>query len=294
MEIVRCASAAAFLDATLAYRGAEPLRTNVLGSVATSAAAGEGRRGEQFWYVVHDDTGCVVGAAMRTAPFALSLGPMGTEAAAALAWAVAPIDDGVPSVAGYEAAVDSFLSAYAATGSEGSARGRGPVHRQILYTAGHVEVPDVAGTLRVAGLDELGLAERYYVAFSEEVDGVRYQPSDEDRAALLGTLRAGRLRWWWHAGAAVAMAAHSVPVRSPSGVVTRIGPVFTPTEHRRHGYAAALTGQLTGLLLAGGSAVMLFADAANATSNGVYRRLGYDALDELVRVPLVAARSTGR
>src|SRR6202035_4781484 len=112
-------------------------------------------------------------------------------------------------------------------------------------------------SIRVADVGELELAERCYVAFTEEVDGVRYQPSSEDRATLVDTLRAGRVRWWWHEGAAVAMAAHSVPVASPSGVVTRVGPVFTPSEHRRHGYAAVLTGRLTESLLGGGSAVML-------------------------------------
>src|SRR6202035_4619384 len=146
MQVVRCASASAFLSATLAYRDAEPLRTNVLGSVATSVAAGDGRYREQFWYLVHDDTGGVVGAAIRTPPHALSLGPMGRAGAEALARAIAPIDDAFPSVAGYEAAVLAFLSAYASMGSRGSARTRGATHRQVLYTAAHVEVPEVAGS----------------------------------------------------------------------------------------------------------------------------------------------------
>ena len=40
MEVVRCVSPKEFLSATTAYRAAEPIRTNLLGSVATAVAAG--------------------------------------------------------------------------------------------------------------------------------------------------------------------------------------------------------------------------------------------------------------
>ncbi len=58
--------------------------------------------------------------------------------------------------------------------------------------------------------------------------------------------------------------------------VPRIGPVYTPPGHRRHGYAAAAVAALcTRLLDAGATAVVLFADAANPTSIGVDTRLGF-------------------
>ena len=34
---------------------------------------------------------------------------------------------------------------------------------------------------------------------------------------------------------------------------------------------------------------MLYADAANPTSNGVYRRIGFQAIDEVVRVDLLVS-----
>lgn len=56
----------------------------------------------------------------------------------------------------------------------------------------------------------------------------------------------------------------------------RVGPVWTPPEHRRHGYAAAAVGAVRArLLAAGATAVVLFADTADATSTGVYTRLGF-------------------
>ena len=288
MDAIRCADANQFLDATLAYRGAEPLRTNVLGSVATTAAHHPVRRAEPFWWVVRDTDGSVLGAAMRTDPFPLSLGPMPGAAAAALAAAVAVLDDDLPAVAGAAAAVEAFLAAYATTGTQGAARVVTSTHRQLLYAADHVVVPDVEGESSVATVDELDLAERWHADFTHEVDGVRLRPSDDDRATLRVVVETGRLRWWRRDGEIVSMAGHAVPVVTPVGAVTRVGPVYTPPEQRGHGYAAVLTGRLTELLLAGGSQVMLYADAANPTSNGVYRSLGYEVVDELVRAGLSA------
>jgi predicted GNAT family acetyltransferase len=286
MRVHRCGDAAGFLAATLEYRDREPLRTNVLGSVASVAANGEVPTVETFWWLVRDDDDRVVGAAMRTEPYALSLGPMTTACAEALAASVVSVDADLPAVAGFSAPVEAFLDAYAAAGSLKVALAS---QRQVLYAATAVDVPEVPGEPVVATEGELELAQQWYLDFTEEVDGVRIGANGVDRAMLLATVRSGRLRWWRDGGATVSMAGHAPPVRTPGGVVTRVGPVFTPPAQRGHGYAAVLTGRLTELLLARGSAVMLYADAANATSNGVYLRLGYTVVDELVRTPLGVA-----
>ena len=57
--------------------------------------------------------------------------------------------------------------------------------------------------------------------------------------------------------------------------VARVGPVYTPKEHRGHGYAAAGVAAISGRLLDEGARVCLFADEQNRTSTGVYVRLGY-------------------
>jgi predicted GNAT family acetyltransferase len=84
----------------------------------------------------------------------------------------------------------------------------------------------------------------------------------------------------------VSLAGHVAPVATPGGVVGRIGPVFTPERFRRRGYAAAVTAAVARRLQARCSVVMLFADAANPTSNGVYRRLGFHPAGEVVDVEL--------
>jgi predicted GNAT family acetyltransferase len=70
-------------------------------------------------------------------------------------------------------------------------------------------------------------------------------------------------------------------VSPPLAGMVRIGPVYTPPEHRGHGYAAALTAAACRRARDDGvDEVLLFADVANETSNRLYRRLGFEALQE--------------
>ena len=56
----------------------------------------------------------------------------------------------------------------------------------------------------------------------------------------------------------------------------RVGPVYTPPDGRRRGYAEAVTAAVTARALARGRRFcFLFTDLANPTSNGIYRRIGY-------------------
>jgi predicted GNAT family acetyltransferase len=58
--------------------------------------------------------------------------------------------------------------------------------------------------------------------------------------------------------------------------MARIGPVYTPPEHRRRGFGAMATAAVTEAALeAGARDVVLFTDLANPTSNGIYQELGY-------------------
>jgi predicted GNAT family acetyltransferase len=66
--------------------------------------------------------------------------------------------------------------------------------------------------------------------------------------------------------------------------MSRIGPVYTPPQHRRHGYAAAVTAAASQWALdEGAQRVLLFTDLANPTTNRLYPRIGYrpvyDALE---------------
>jgi len=77
----------------------------------------------------------------------------------------------------------------------------------------------------------------------------------------------------WDDGGLVSIAGYGNP--TPSGI--RVGPVYTPPEHRGRGYATSLVAGLTAERLAAGlTFCFLFTDLSNPTSNAIYARIGYE------------------
>ncbi|HEY9690619.1 MAG TPA: GNAT family N-acetyltransferase [Oculatellaceae cyanobacterium] len=61
-----------------------------------------------------------------------------------------------------------------------------------------------------------------------------------------------------------------------AGYAARIGPVYTPPQYRRQGYATACVAALSQHLLDRGcDSCYLFTDLANPTSNHIYQEIGY-------------------
>jgi predicted GNAT family acetyltransferase len=284
MRVERCGTAEAFLEATLGYRAAEPLRTNVISTVAASVVADPDRYESCRWWLVRERGGELLGAAFRTAPMPMSLGPMSDVAAAAIARDATDADPDLPGVIGRPTTVAAFCEHYTTS--------TGPVRftlsrRDVLYAVEHVATPIVPGAVEVATTADTDLAATWFDDFVEVIDGARPEPSVRRRSALDETIRDRRLHWWRDAGTIVSMAAHTPTVAVLGTHVTRIGPVFTPEAHRRHGYGAAVTAAVSTALLERGSSVMLFADEANPTSNSIYRKIGYrqtDVFDVMTRV----------
>lgn len=78
-------------------------------------------------------------------------------------------------------------------------------------------------------------------------------------------------------GTPVSMSGYRGP--TPNGI--RIGPVYTPPEHRGHGYASRLVAaQSQWLLDTGRRFCFLYTDLTNPISNSVYRRIGYELIAE--------------
>ena len=60
-----------------------------------------------------------------------------------------------------------------------------------------------------------------------------------------------------------------------------IGPVYTPPEYRRKGYATSMVADLSQMLLDKGfKYCLLFTDLANPTSNNIYRKIGYQPVSD--------------
>lgn len=113
--------------------------------------------------------------------------------------------------------------------------------------------------------------------FSRETSGIRLDP----REVAVERLRYGGLTLWQdEQGTPVSLAGRT---RAAAGVV-RVGPVYTPPDQRRRGWAGAVTAAVSQAALDDGAReVVLFTDLANPTSNLLYQRLGYRSVtDHLV------------
>ena len=136
------------------------------------------------------------------------------------------------------------------------------------------DVPTPSGAVRPARPSDRDLLRRWLVAFEDEA-----LPPEHPRVATrleieldMKLAPRGSGYWMWEDAAPVSVAGY----RDVPGVGTRIGPVYTPPEHRRNGYAARLVAELSSARLSVGQpACFLYTDLSNRTSNGVYARVGY-------------------
>ncbi|MFE1443542.1 GNAT family N-acetyltransferase [Streptomyces sp. NPDC058739] len=95
-----------------------------------------------------------------------------------------------------------------------------------------------------------------------------------DATTWSGTRFAEKSYTYWETsdGTPVSMAG----VNPMVGGQIRVDPVYTPARLRGRGYAGAVTVEVSRAALAAGATdVVLFTNAANPTSNALYRRLGY-------------------
>lgn len=273
-------SASEFLLDSQGLRSDDPFRTNILGSVATSVASGMSTYESYRWWILRDEDGNVVGAAMRTAPHGMVLSPMPPTALYELAQAICVHDDELPSVNGPADAVDTFVLEYAKTGSPGSMRTAHLDEETLLYSLKELKSSAVEGSYVRASKEDFEFALDWYLKFRDEAKIMLPNPSESVRSIL----KNDALRFWVIGGEKVSMAGHAPLVETPSGAVGRIGPVYTPPAHRRKGYAGALTAVLSQELLDTDAKVILFTDASNPTSNRVYQNIGFELIDRNHRV----------
>jgi predicted GNAT family acetyltransferase len=143
--------------------------------------------------------------------------------------------------------------------------------------------PSVPGAMRRAGSADRATVEEWYRAFDADADlAIGEQRATELAGRALG---AGRLFVWDHEGAVAQAAINGTTTRG-----VRIGMVYTPPSHRRHGYATALVAALSRHGLAAGSAFcFLFTNLANPISNSIYPKIGYRPVADFEEIDFVPA-----
>jgi RimJ/RimL family protein N-acetyltransferase len=219
------------------------------------------------WWTGAD--GAVTGAVSHTPPFPLLLGVVPDIAMRPLVTQLLDIGRRPSGVGGPSALAAQFGAVWTSI-----AGGQATLHDALrLYRLGVLRAPSVVGRARPATEDDLELLVRWHAAFV----GAIGQTPTESRVAVVDRLSfGGWMLWEDAAGVPVSMAGRS----RPAAGVSRVAPVYTPAEHRRHGYAAGVTAAVSAAALQVADGVVLFTDLANPTSNALYQRLGYQPVTD--------------
>jgi len=280
MRLVRHPDAAAFAAVALPYLAVDPARHTItltmLDGLLRSGAP------PALAMTLHEDD-VLVGAVLRPADRGILVSGLPPRYAGVVAAALAGTQ--LPGAVGPVAEAEAFAEAWTA-----------PVqHRfdQRLFALGTLTPPvGVPGAARPATAADAALLGAWRAAFTAEtgVGQTGSRPPPEVAVGQTGSrpppavavgqtgshppeVAVGPGEWLWQVDGVPVAQASARPVIAG---MSRIGPVYTPPEHRRHGYGAAVTAAASRWALdVGARLVVLFTDAGNPSTNALYPRLGY-------------------
>jgi predicted GNAT family acetyltransferase len=202
---------------------------------------------------------------LRTPPFKLLVSDGPVAALARIAEALQADSPQLPGVIGPRQAAADFARAWTAhAGVEGQISTRLRLHslRRVA-----TDLPRVSGALDLIAEAERPLALAWFDAFAREAT----PDTPNDSADAVERFMRNQQLYVWRDPRPVTLA--GVVGRTEHGA--RIGPVYTPPALRGRGYATAAVAELSRRLLAALDYCALYTDLANATSNGIYARIGY-------------------
>jgi uncharacterized protein len=230
------------------------------------------------------DASRVLAVALRTPPYNLLLSEMDDPRAVDLIVDALP-DDDLPGLVGPPQPARSFAERWAQ-----NTGGSWVVEREEgVYRLTEVVSPaSASGSWRLADPQrDAELLEEWLAAFGAEA------LDEHDRSLVRRTLDAwqsdARIRryWLWEVGGKPVSLVGSGS-QTPNGA--RIGPVYTPPQHRGKGYASSLTASVSRLLLEEGRRFcFLYTDLANPTANHIYRAIGYERVTDALMIRFAEA-----
>ncbi len=236
-----------------------------------------------YFLSVHDDD--VIGVAMRTPGRGVYLGSLRPDLADLVTDQFLELYDGVVSEGLYDEVVPGGVAGDAAAAERFAERWcerRGGQVQEVMRTRLHKLVTHTALTA------ETGVARPMQ---AEDIDVVAawgrhgFPELGEDTRDWAEHRLAENTMWIWEVdGEPVSMVGYHRPIFG----VCRVGPVYTPPEHRRHGYAGALTSHVTAEIVAEGHQACLYTDLANPTSNKIYHQAGYRPMADFVVLEFTA------
>jgi predicted GNAT family acetyltransferase len=278
MDVIRHSDPRAFAELAFPLYEADPVRHTTALTVLDSILSSE--RDDVLMITVVRD-GAVAACAFRTPPWPLiaSALPVGTHRVVQDFF----VGNGIPlgGVLAPREVADPFVTLWT------EMTGQAPDYTLglRLHRLGQFTPRTAPGRFHPVEPRDIDLIGEWWAAFEEEESGGlrRIDGHAEARRAMENPRRRFGL-WLDEGGIPVSMAGGSVPLNGMS----RLGPVYTPKEHRGRGYGSAVTTALTRWALDDGARdVLLYTDVTNPVSNAIYHRIGYRPVLEAVehRVP---------
>lgn len=279
LTVKRHANVDAFLADAGRFLGEREAEHNLLLGICTNLQ----RHAEAFadrplpvFLTVIDGAGGVVGASLRTPPFNQVLSEMDEDAARLVAATLADAHEELPGLLGPMKAAQAFVATWEARSGQRARINR----RERIFRCTRIVPPRPApGTWRRIDERDRDILGPWYVAFHDEA--LPEDPPLDDLDAMVERWLAGTIRTFyvWEAGGD-RVCLVGAGGETPGG--TRIGPVYTPPEHRGRGYASNLTAAVTQAMFdAGRTFCFLFTDLANPTSNKIYQAIGYEPVTDV-------------
>lgn len=210
----------------------------------------------------------LAGTVFRTVPWPMGVSALPGAADQAVAAALLDVDPELPAVSGPRETAERFAGVWSAL--------TGVTVKEVmalrLYRLGELAKPVVRGAARLGTQDDVPLMAAWRSAFEIEAVGRERQPGRAESEVRRSLALGSGMVLWEAGGSVVSMAAVGAPIDGMS----RVGPVYTPPEHRGHGYGSAVTAVASQWAVdAGAEHVILFTDLANPVSNSIYQRIGY-------------------
>jgi GNAT superfamily N-acetyltransferase len=277
MEIVVHDDVGEFAAAAGPLLRADPLRHTI--ALTVLDAVHRGGEPSAVLLTVHE-AGEVTAAALRSPARPTLVSAVPPRLAPAVERALADADPEAAGVSGPLAEAEAFAAARAAR----TGRRVESIMRMRLFALDVLVPPrGVPGRARRADARDVPLLGAWRRAFGAEAHGgAGWSGPVSAEEHVAGSLRLGAGEMIWEVDGAPVAQASARPVLAGA---SRIGPVYTPPEHRGHGYAAAVTSAAAQWSLGvGAQRVLLFTDLANPTTNRLYPRIGFRPVHDVVEL----------
>jgi GNAT superfamily N-acetyltransferase len=236
------------------------------------------RKGKHSWrepvYLATIETGNDIrGCVTRPPPDGVHLTDVPVAALPIVVEQLAALYDAIPEAWGPEGTVHPFAQLWA-TEQKCAQQVRA---RHQYYTLSRVIHPAraIAGALRRGEPSDLEFLRQWAPAYARDVGA-----AVDVGAFFVNMLNRGCLYVWDDHGPCSVVTLSSFTKNG-----ARITAVYTPPEHRNRGCASAGVAALSQMALDEGRRMcLILADAGNPTSNGIYRRIGYEPINEAVQI----------